>query len=185
MQMTPERRLALIRLLTFLFVISIGVLIFVYRNRVQELASYGYVGVFLIAMLANATVLLPIPGVMVVFAMGAVFNPVLIAIFAGLGAAVGELSGYLVGFSGQGLAERSKTMVRISDWMEQNQKYSDLGIVAMAAIPNPFFDLAGIAAGTLKIPAWRFLLSCAVGSVIKMLAFAFAGDQSLNRIFHP
>jgi len=183
--MTPERRLALIRLLTLFFVITLGVLIFVYRNRVQELASYGYLGVFLIAMAANATVLLPVPGVMVVFTMGAVFNPILIALFAGLGAAVGELSGYLVGFSGQGLAERSKNLVRISDWMEHNRKFSDLGILVMAAIPNPFFDLAGIAAGTLRIPTWRFLLFCAVGSVIKMLAFAIAGNKSLNFIFHP
>ncbi len=183
--MTPERRLTLIRLLTFLFVISLGVLIFLYRDRVQELENYGYAGVFLIAMIGNATVLLPVPGVMVVFTMGAVFNPVLVALFAGLGAAIGELSGYLVGFSGQGLAERSETLVSISDWMQRNRKSSDLGIVAMAAIPNPFFDLAGIAAGTLKIPVWRFLLCCAAGSVIKMLAFAIAGDQSLNWFFHP
>jgi uncharacterized membrane protein YdjX (TVP38/TMEM64 family) len=183
--MKPEHRLALIRLLTFLLVISLGVVIFINRTRVQELESYGYVGVFLIAMIANATVLLPVPGVMVVFAMGAVFNPVLIALFAGLGAAIGELSGYLVGFSGQGLAERSATLVSISDWMEHNRRLTDLGIVAMAAVPNPFFDLAGIAAGTLKIPVWRFLLSCAAGNVIKMLAFAIAGNQSLNWIFHP
>jgi uncharacterized membrane protein YdjX (TVP38/TMEM64 family) len=182
--MTPERRLALIRLMAFLFVISLGVMIFIYRDRVQELESYGYAGVFLIAMISNATVLLPVPGVMVVFAMGAVFDPILIALFAGLGAAIGELSGYLVGFSGQGLAERSETLVSISDWIERNRKFSDLGIAAMAAVPNPFFDLAGIAAGTLKIPVWRFLLSCAAGSIIKMLAFAIAGNRSLNWIIH-
>jgi len=183
--MKPEHRLTLIRLLTLLFVIALGVLIFIYRDRVQGLASYGYVGIFLIAMIANATVILPVPGVMVVFAMGAVFNPFLIALFAGLGAAIGEITGYLVGFSGQGLAERSQTLVSISEWMEHNRKYSALGILVMAAIPNPFFDLAGIAAGTLKIPLWSFFLFCAVGSIIKMLAFAFAGAQSLKGFFHP
>jgi membrane protein YqaA with SNARE-associated domain len=183
--MTPEHRLALIRLLILLFVITLVVLIFVFRDRVSELASYGYAGVFLIAMISNATVLLPMPSVMVVFAMGAIFNPWLTAIFAGLGAAVGELSGYLLGFSGQGLAERSETLVRVSDWMVLNRKFSGLAILVMAAIPNPFFDLAGIAAGTLKIPVWRFLLSCAVGSIIKMMAFAFAGNQSIHWISHP
>ncbi len=183
--MTPERRLTLLRLLSLLFVVTLGTLIFIYRDWIQELASYGYAGIFLITMISNATVLLPVPGIMVVFAMGAVFNPLLIALFAGLGAAVGELSGYLLGFSGQGLAERSIRLARISDWMEHNRKFCDLGILVMAAIPNPFFDLAGIAAGTLKIPVWRFLLSCAVGSILKMLAFAFAGDQSLNWIFRP
>jgi len=184
-RMTPDRRLAILRVLTLLFVVTIGVIIFIFRDRVQELASYGYIGIFLVALIANATILIPVPGIMVVFAMGAVFNPVLIALFAGLGAAIGELSGYLVGFSGQGLAERSDTLVRISEWMENNRKYSDLGIVVMAAIPNPFFDLAGIAAGTLRIPLWRFLFFCAIGSIIKMAVFALAGDRSLNWIFKP
>ena len=46
----------------------------------------------------------------------------------------------------------------------------------MAVIPNPFFDLAGIAAGTLKIPVLRFYFFCALGSIIKMLAFAYGGN---------
>jgi len=162
----------------------IGIVIFTYRDRVQELSSYGYLGIFLVAMISTATILLPVPGIMVVFAMGAVLNPFLTALFAGLGAAIGELFGYLIGFSGQGLAEKSNTMVRISKWMEVNRKYSDLGILVMAAIPNPFFDLVGIAAGTLKIPLWRFLLFCTIGSIIKMVFFALAGAKSLNWIFN-
>ena len=74
--------------------------------------------------------------------------------------------------------------MRISDWMEHNRRWSDLLILVMALFPIPFFDLAGIAAGTLKIPVWRFLLFCAIGSILKMLAFAFAGAQSLNGFFH-
>ena len=39
--------------------------------------------------------------------MGAIFNPIGVAVAAGLGAAIGELSGYLAGFSGQGVVERA------------------------------------------------------------------------------
>jgi uncharacterized membrane protein YdjX (TVP38/TMEM64 family) len=181
---TPSRqRMALIRLFTFGFVILVLVVIFLLRDQVRNLAQFGYIGIFLAALMANATVFLPIPGVAVVFAMGAVFNPFLTALFAGTGAALGELSGYLIGFSGQGLVENAGWYGRIRIWMTTHPKLIDLGIFTMAAIPNPFFDAAGIAAGTMRIPIWRFLLFCGVGSIIKMLFFAFGGNAVLNLLF--
>ncbi len=173
--MPSQRGLTWVRLLTLLFVIALIVGIYVNRERVQELYALGYLGAFLVTLLANATVFLPVPGVMVVFAMGGVFHPFVTALFAGLGAAFGELSGYLLGFSGQGIIEQSPRYLRIYNWMKGHPHLADLGILIFAAIPNPFFDLAGIAAGALKIPIWRFLLFCALGSILKMLAFAYAG----------
>lgn len=183
-QKTPsDRRMALIRVLTLGLVLLVIVAIFMLRDQVQELAHFGYLGVFIAAMMSNATVFLPIPGVAVVFAMGAVFNPFLTALFAGMGAAVGELTGYLLGFSGQGLVEHAGWYRQIRNWMMTHPKLIDLGILALAAIPNPFFDAAGVAAGTMKIPIWRFLLFCSIGSIIKMLIFAIGGDTILNRMF--
>lgn len=181
--MTPERRLTILRLFSLLFVIGIGVIIWINRDRVQNLAHFGYLGIFLITLIANATVIVPIPGVMVVFTMGAVFNPILTALAAGAGAAIGELTGYLVGFSGQGLVENSALFERIQLWMIHHPRLRDLGILVAAAIPNPFFDLAGIAAGTLKVPVWRFLIFCGLGSIIKMSVFALVGHKSLNWLF--
>lgn len=181
---TPsDHRMALLRALTLGLVIIVIVVIFLLRDHVQELANFGYLGIFVAALMANATVFLPVPGVAVVFAMGAVFNPFLTALFAGMGAAVGELSGYLLGFSGQGLVEDAGWYKRIRDWMTTHPKLIDLGILVLAAIPNPFFDAAGIAAGTMKIPIWRFLLFCGIGSIIKMLIFAYGGNTILNRLF--
>jgi len=181
--MTPERRLTLLRLLALLLVVGIGVGVFIFRDQVQNLAAYGYPGIFLVSAIANATIFLPVPGVMMVFAMGAVFHPFLTALFAGLGAATGELSGYLLGFSGQALVEGSQRYERIFRWIKDHPKFRDLAIVVMAAIPNPFFDLAGIAAGTLKIPVLRFYFFCAIGSILKMLVFAYSGEAILNWIF--
>ena len=177
---TPAPRLQILRLISFLFVVGVGILILLNRERVQELARYGYLGIFLITLVSNATVFVPVPGVMMVFAMGSVLNPFLIAIFAGLGGATGEISGYLLGFSGQPLAERSERLMRIQSWMVQNKKRRDLAVFILAAIPNPFFDLAGIAAGTLKIPLFRFWLACALGSILKYLLFAYLGDTALG-----
>lgn len=181
--MTPERRLTLLRLLALLLVVGILAIVVIFRDQVQNLAAYGYPGIFLVAAIANATVFVPVPGVMVVFAMGAVFNPFLTALFAGLGAATGELSGYLLGFSGQGLVEGSQRYERIFQWIKNHPRFRDLAVVVMAAIPNPFFDLAGIAAGTLKIPVLRFYFFCAIGSILKMLVFAYGGDTILNWLF--
>ncbi|MCC7130618.1 MAG: hypothetical protein B6D39_04135 [Anaerolineae bacterium UTCFX2] len=181
--MSPERRLTILRLLALFFVIGLVAAIFIFRDQIQHLARYGYAGIFLINMIANATVFVPVPGVVMVFAMGAVLNPFATAVAAGLGGATGELSGYLLGFSGQGVAERSQTFLQFYAWMASHPRSTDLAILILAAIPNPFFDMAGIAAGMLKIPIHRFWFFCAVGSIIKYSFFAFMGSTALRFFF--
>ena len=185
MHLTPARRTTLVRVAAFLFVLAISILAFVYRDQIRQFARFGYLGAFLLPLIANATVFVPIPGVMVIFAMGSLFNPFLIAVLGGLGAATGELTGYLVGFSGRGLAEKVKYYDDIVIWMGKNPSYSYLLITVMAVIPNPFFDAAGIAAGTLKMPVWNFYIFCALGSIIKMLAFAYAGSLGIKWLLGP
>ena len=159
--------------------IAISLLIFSLRDRAEQLAIYGYPGIFLLSFLAYATVILPAPGIWIVFAMGAVFHPVGVALAAGSGAALGELSGYLAGFSGQAVIERAELYKRLSFWMQKN---GPLTIFALAAFPNPFFDFAGIAAGALKMPIRRFLFWCWIGETVKMLYFSYAGAASFDWI---
>jgi membrane protein DedA with SNARE-associated domain len=166
-----------LRALALLAVIGITVYIYSIREHVREFEQYGYPGIFLIAMMANATVFIPAPGVAVVFAMGSIFNPLGVAFAAGTGGALGELSGYLAGFSGQAAIENTKIYERIKPWVD---KYGGWTILVMSAIPNPFFDLAGIAAGIVKMPMWRFLLFTWCGQIIKMGLFAYAGRYSIH-----
>lgn len=172
--------LKIARILALLAVIAITVFIYSIRDQAARLAIYGYPGIFLISFLAYATVLLPAPGVAVVFAMGAVFNPVGVALAAGTGAALGESVGYLAGFSGQGVAERADIYDRLTIWMQKN---GALTVLVLAAVPNPFFDLAGLVAGALKMPYLRFFFWCWLGQIIKMLFFATLGSTTLDRIF--
>jgi len=60
------------------------------------------------------------------------------------------------------------------------QRNGALTVFVLSAIPNPFFDLAGIAAGVLRYPIARFLLFCWLGKTIKTVAFAFAGAYSIT-----
>ncbi len=169
------------RTASLLAVIALSVYIFMIRDQAQKYAEYGYPGIFIISFLANATVLLPAPGVAIIFAMGSVFNPLFVGLVAGAGATLGELSGYMAGFSGQGIVEHIHLYNRIEGWM---QRYGALTIFLLAAIPNPFFDLAGMAAGALKMPIQKFLFWCLLGKIIKMLIFAYAGAYSINWLTH-
>jgi membrane protein DedA with SNARE-associated domain len=176
---SSERRLLVLRLLALLVVIGISVFIFSIRDRAAEWAIFGYPGIFIVSFLAYATVLLPAPGVAFVYGMGAVLNPLFVGIAAGGGGALGEISGYLAGFSGQAVVERRDLYERLTRWMKKN---GPLTVLVLSAIPNPFFDLAGIAAGMLKMPLGKFLFFVWIGVTIKMLIFSYAGYYSIEWI---
>lgn len=150
-----------------------------FRDRLQELAAYGYAAVFLVGLLSNATIILPIPGLAVSSVMGGVFNPWLVGIVAGIGQALGELSGYLLGYSGQTLLTDRPIYDRLYTWM---RRYGVWVIFALAAIPNPVFDVGGMIAGALRFPLWKFLSSCAAGKIVKNILFALAGYYSIEAI---
>jgi len=175
--MTTQQRLTLARIASIIVVVTISVFIFRIRDQAEQLAVYGYPGIFLVSFLSYATILLPAPGVAVVFAMGAVFNPLGVALAAGAGAAIGELSGYLAGFSGQPVIERVANYERLERWMKRN---GPLTVLLVSAVPNPLFDLAGLIAGALKMPITRFLVWCWIGETLKMIFFAFAGANIID-----
>jgi membrane protein YqaA with SNARE-associated domain len=185
MSTAAKPRLGAVRFLVLLIVLVASVAIFLLRDQLKDLPRYGYPGIFLFSVLTNATVLLPVPGNILVFAMGAALNPLGVAIAAAMGAAGGELAGYLAGFSGQAVIENAERYQRMLKWLENHRKWMDLAIFVLAAIPNPLFDMAGIAAGALRLPAWRFLLFCFLGKFINMSIFAFAGSLSATQIFKP
>lgn len=175
--MRPEQRLKVARILAFVVVLALSILIFTFRDQAQRLAIYGYPGIFLLSFLSYATVVLPAPGIFVVFTMGGVFNPLLVALSASTGAALGELSGYLAGFSGQAVVEKAAIYDRLTSWMNRNGTFT---VLLLAAIPNPFFDLAGIIAGSLRMRLARFLIWCWIGETLKMVFFAYSGANLVN-----
>lgn len=171
-------RTTLARIAALIFVIAITAYILTLPDEeAQKLESYGYIGIFLISILANATVIIPAPGLVFVFGMGAKFSPLLVGLAAGAGAALGELSGYLAGFSSQAILEDRQRYGQLVDWMNKN---GPLTIMVLAFIPNPLFDLAGMVAGALKMPLFKFLLFVSIGKILKMLVFAYAGAGILS-----
>ncbi|MCK4368746.1 MAG: VTT domain-containing protein [Dehalococcoidales bacterium] len=166
----------LIPILTLLFVIAISVGIFYfyrsYPERIEALEGYGYLGVFLISLTFNATVILPAGNILLISAFGAILpSAILVGLAGGAGAAIGEITGYMVGYSGRGVVERVKLYNRLVEWLK---RWGALAIFILALVPF-FFDLAGIAAGVLRFPLWKFILACWLGRTILYIVAALAG----------
>ncbi len=138
----------------------------------SALGGYGYLGVFLATLLPSATVIFPSPTLAAALIAGTFLNPLGVGLVAGLGAALGEVTGYMAGYGGSVLAARSSHYRRIRRIVE---RYGLVAIAVLAFIPNPLFDLAGIASGAARIPLWRFLLVCFLGKAARFVLIAYLG----------
>jgi membrane protein YqaA with SNARE-associated domain len=175
----PPRRLRTVQVLTVVVVLAaLGAALY-FRDLLQELERYGYAAVFLVGLVSNATLILPVPGLAISSMMGGVFNPWIVGIVGGVGQALGELTGYMAGYSGQTLVDDRPAYGRLTRWM---QRYGTLAIFALALIPNPVFDVGGMIAGALRLPPWKFLASCTAGKVIKNILFALAGYYGIEAL---
>ena len=175
----PPRRLRIVQVLTVIVVVvALGAALY-FRDRVQELKQYGYVAVFLVGLVSNATLILPVPGLAVSSVMGRVLDPWVVGIVGGVSQALGELTGYMAGYSGQTWVDENRTYDRLARWI---QRYGVPVIFVLAVIPNPVFDVGGMIAGALRLPVWKFLASCAAGKVIKNILFALAGYYGIEAL---
>lgn len=154
-------------LLGLLLVVAITVGIFYfyrhYPGRIEELKTYGYLGAFVISVIFNATLILPAGNMLILVALGATMpSPVIVGLVGGTGAAIGEIVGYIAGHSGRGLLARSRMYGRVEDWL---RKWGWLTIFLFSVVPF-VFDLAGLAAGALRYPFWRFFIFCWLGRTL-------------------
>ncbi|MCL4830814.1 MAG: VTT domain-containing protein [Caldilineaceae bacterium] len=148
---------------------------------VRSFGRWGYLSVFAISLLSSATVIIPAPGLAVVFAMGGALDPLTLGIIAGIGSGLGELSGYIAGASGRGLILRNKGINGHLHWFTTRYTYPALFVLAI--LPLPIFDLAGVMAGALKLRVSHFLAVVISGKIIKHVLVALAGAGSWG-IFH-
>ena len=108
-----------LRILALLVVVGITVGGYMLRDHVEKFAAYGYPGVFLIVLVSYATILVPVPGLAMVFALSGLLNPLGVAIAAALGGTIGEMSGYLAGYSGRAVIENWKRYEKITGWVKK------------------------------------------------------------------
>jgi len=156
-----------------LLALGISIALFLYRDQVSQLGDYGYVGAFLVCLVSNATIILPVPGIVVLFALGATLNPILVGLAGAAGGIIGEMTGFMVGYGGREVVPSGSRMyARAENWM---RRWGGWAVFAFAAVPLPVFDLAGVVAGVLRYPLWKFLLIGWVGKSIKYVILVLAG----------
>ena len=172
-QLTTEN---LLRLGAFLAVVAVVALAVAFRDKV-DLDDIGYVGLGLTVLIASGGLVLPVPSLATACAAGIFLEPPYVALVAGSAGAVGELTGYFLGYSGRGVLDQSRLYQRMERWMRRR---GWLVLFLVALIPNPIFDFVGIAAGALRYPIWRFLLIVWVGKFLKFLTVAYACANSVD-----
>ena len=149
--------------------------------------QYGYLGIFLISLIGALSIFFPIPYTVVIFTLGGlktgeswVFEPVWIAIAAGTGSAVGEFSGYLLGFGGRkAISERYKK--KMSVLMKVFDRFGPIVIFLFALTPLPD-DLLFIPLGVIRYSILKAFVPALVGKLCMNLIIAYSGRFSIQII---
>ena len=150
--------------------------------------QYGYVGIFLISLIGATSVIIPIPSSVVIFILGGLsdiagnflFEPLFIAVAAGAGAAVGELSGYLIGLGGRKvIGEKYKRKMDIL--MKLSQRFGPIVIFVFALTPLPD-DLLFIPLGVMRYKILNAFIPALLGKFVSNLIIAYAGRLSIGII---
>lgn len=163
----------IIPILVVLLAVAITVVLFLYRDKVVALGNYGYLGAFLVCLVSNTSIILPVPGIVVLFALGTTLNPVLVALAGATGGVIGEITGFMAGYGGRGMVQsRGRMYTRAEYWMRRRGGWA---IFVFAVFPIPILDIAGVVAGVLGYPLWKFLLIAWPGKSLKYIILVLAG----------
>lgn len=147
--------------------------------------QYGYFGIFLISIIGAVSIFFPIPYTVVIFTLGGLkvgenwlFEPVWIAVAAGIGSAVGEFSGYLLGLGGR-KAISGKYKKKMELLVKVFNKYGPFAIFLFALTPLPD-DLLFIPLGVMRYSVIRALIPALIGKFCMNLIVAYSGRLSIQ-----
>ena len=186
--LSPPGRSRIARVLLFagslLPVIAITVTAVIFGGELEGLHTIGIVGIFIVNMVSSGSFVLPVPGLATVIIGGTLWNPFLVALAGGTGAAIGEITGYLAGMGLYGaigrVLSRNRWYTRVKRWIET---HGMITIFLFAAIPNPLFDIAGFAAGSTKYPIIRFVAACWLGKMVKYMVVSYAAFWGADLLY--
>ena len=141
-------------------------------------SQYGYLGIFSISLIGSMSLFIPIPYPIAIFALGANlgFDPLWIAVAAGLGSAIGEFSGYLIGVGGRkAIGQKYKT--KMDFLMKLFKKFGPVAIFLFALTPLPD-DLLFIPLGVMGYSVLRAFIPALIGKFFSNLIIAYSGRWS-------
>lgn len=173
-----SKKRRVIFLVALLLVIAITIILELiygrHPERLEELKAYFYWGAFLISLIGNATIIFPGAVLVLLSNLGILLHastgllgPISVGVLGGVGAAIGEVTGYILGYSGRAIVEKGRMYGRVEGWLV---KWGALAIFLFSLVPF-IFDVVGIAAGVLRFPFWKFIFFCWLGRTILYVVF--------------
>ena len=161
------------------------------RDELDRFAKFGYLGAFLISILASATVIAFVPSLPVIFALGGALNPFYVGLAAGAGEVIGEFVIYMAGRTGHAFFLKDRFLEaqtnqeargiyhRLQRWIHSK---GALALFLASAVWNPFFSLISATAGATRFPAWKFFGAVWAGKTVKWTVVAILGKAILDYI---
>ncbi len=129
-----------------------------------------FIGVFIISIFGNFTVIFPVPYTFALVAIATrdyvkFYHIIIMGLFAGAGAAIGETSAWLFGKASKQVIEEGmeKQVNQAKKWIEKG--LAPLIIFIFAATPLPD-DAVLIFIGLLGYSLWKTLIWCFLGKII-------------------
>jgi len=146
-------------------------------NWIDYLLQFSYLGVFLISLVGTMSIIIPIPYTFVILTLGmrGVMDPLLLTFAGGLGSAVGEFSGYVLGYYGRAVVseKRRRKMDYIVRVLEN--RYGPVVVFLFALTPLPD-DLLFIPLGVLRYSFVRAFIPCFFGKLLMCAILAYGGQ---------
>jgi membrane protein YqaA with SNARE-associated domain len=171
--------------LSFGFILLFQYLIAYFNISVERFATTAYLVVFVISLVSNASIIVPVPIFVAIMITAAKYwDPVLVALAASVAGTLGEITGYYAGYFGKRIVhlENAPGYDRLVGWMK---RYGPWGIFLISLQPILPFDVAGLLAGASKLPLWKFILPCWAGKFPKYLLACYLGPAVLNILPFP
>ncbi len=150
---------------------------------VRNSGAIGLIGLFFVAIIANASLFFPLPIDLLLAPISAIeflhlgmFSPLLLGFIVALGASLGEFSGYIVGYLGITTFNKMKKaeIQQLKVLRDQLNKVGIPLLIIFAFTPLPF-DVIGIAAGLAKYSKLKFFIGCFLGKLPRYVIIAYAG----------
>ena len=173
------QRRALLLALFFIVIIALAVVYFAREDlyaMLSDLGKLGYLGVFLLSFIGATSVIIPIPYTVILLTISAPqfgFNPLLLAIVAGLGAAVGELVGYGLGYVGRRVVNKKHDR-RFNAMLKIFDRFGMPAVFIFALTPLPD-DLLFIPLGLMRYNLWKVFIPCVLGKFLMSLIITHVG----------
>jgi len=150
-----------------------------FKNIKENFKGYEYLGVFIISLVLNSTVIIPVSAMAIIASLGPVLPPAfLVGVVGGIGAAIGEMTGYVAGRAGRELLAKNKIYMRVEGWV---QRWGMMAVFVLSVFPF-LFDIVGIIAGATRMPIWKFFIACLFGRMILYIAVAYIGVALIDSI---